>query len=135
MSTRRRRSSRRSRPFVAVNCGAIPNNLVDVSNGRFLGKTDLGDTLAEMKVRAKDKAFPFPYLDDGGVKQEVSRAYGLEALPTAVLVDTGGDVVERGVGWDARALEALLNEARRRAGHLAPFDGCACRCHARAAHA
>jgi peroxiredoxin len=57
-------------------------------------------------------AEPAPY--------EVSRAYGLEALPTAVLVDSGGDLVERGVGWDARALEALLNEARRRAGKDAP---------------
>jgi hypothetical protein len=26
---------------------------------------DLGDTLTEMKTRAKDKKFPFPYLYDG----------------------------------------------------------------------
>src|SRR5215210_7873619 len=38
-------------------------------------------------------AEPAPY--------EVSRAYGLEALPTAVLVDSGGEVAERRVGWDA----------------------------------
>jgi peroxiredoxin len=57
-------------------------------------------------------AQPAPY--------DVSREYGLQAVPTAVLVDPGGDVVERRVGWDAHALEALLNEARRRAGDDAP---------------
>ena len=30
-----------------------------------LGYTDLGDSLEDMKLRAKDKKFPFPYLYDG----------------------------------------------------------------------
>jgi hypothetical protein len=51
---------------------------------------------------------------------EVSRAYELEALPTAVLVDRSGDLVERHVGWDAEAIETLLNEARRRTGRDGP---------------
>src|SRR5438445_10370575 len=37
-----------------------------------LGYTDLSDTFAEMKIRAKHKMFNFPYLYDGD-KEEVSR--------------------------------------------------------------
>lgn len=51
-----------------------------------LGYTDLGDTLADMKIRAKDKAFNFPYIDDGDT-QKVSRAYGCKATPHAFLFD------------------------------------------------
>src|SRR5438477_2712317 len=40
-----------------------------------LGYTDMGDTFEEMKIRAKDHAFNFPYLDDGD-KQDTARAYG-----------------------------------------------------------
>jgi peroxiredoxin len=39
---------------------------------------------------------------------EVSRAYSLESLPTAVLVDGDGRQVERVVGWDAAGLRTLL---------------------------
>ena len=52
-----------------------------------LGYTDLSDSLEEMKVRAAEKKFPFPYLDDGGVKQEVSRAYGALATPHVFVFD------------------------------------------------
>ena len=51
-----------------------------------LGYTDLSDSLEEMKARAKDKAFNFPYLYDGD-KQEVSRAYGPVATPHVFLFD------------------------------------------------
>lgn len=40
-----------------------------------------------------------------------SRAYGLETLPTAVLVDPGGAERARCVGWDAAALQALFGAA------------------------
>jgi peroxiredoxin len=40
---------------------------------------------------------------------EVSRAYGLESLPTAVLVDPAGAQAGRVVGWDADSLGALLS--------------------------
>src|SRR6267142_1294646 len=40
-----------------------------------LGYTDLSDTLEEMKIRAKDKGFNFPYLYDGD-EQKVAHAYG-----------------------------------------------------------
>ena len=45
-----------------------------------LGYTDLGDTLEDMKIRAKDKKFPFPYLYDGD-EQKASVAYGPVATP------------------------------------------------------
>jgi thiol-disulfide isomerase/thioredoxin len=51
-----------------------------------LGYTDLGDTLEDMKVRARDRAFGFPYLYDGE-PGEASRAYGPVTTPHAFLFD------------------------------------------------
>jgi peroxiredoxin len=51
-----------------------------------LGYTDLGDSFDDMKKRAADKAFNFPYLYDGD-KGDVSRAYGPLATPHAFLFD------------------------------------------------
>jgi len=51
-----------------------------------LGYTDLSDTLDEMKIRAKDAEFNFPYLYDGDT-QEVSRAYGPNATPHVLIFD------------------------------------------------
>src|ERR1700685_4131557 len=42
--------------------------------------SDLGDTYEEMKIRAKEKKFNFPYLYDGKT-ETVSRAYGPIATP------------------------------------------------------
>jgi len=52
-----------------------------------LGYTDLGDSLADMKIRAKDKHFNFPYLYDGD-KQEVSKAYGPMTTPHVFIFDS-----------------------------------------------
>src|SRR2546428_1761845 len=51
-----------------------------------LGYTDLGDSFEEMKIRARDHAFNFPYLDDGD-KQETARAYGCKVTPHAFVFD------------------------------------------------
>src|SRR5947209_6348910 len=51
-----------------------------------LGYTDLSDSLAEMKIRARDKHFPFPYLYDGDT-QATSRAYGVLATPHIYVFD------------------------------------------------
>jgi peroxiredoxin len=61
--------------LVAINPNDAPSVRLDE-----LGYTDLGDTFEEMKQRAKDKHFPFPYLDDGQT-QETARAYGVVATP------------------------------------------------------
>ena len=83
-----------------------------------LGYTDLSDSLEEMKLRAKQKGFDFPYLYDGD-KQIVSRAYGVQATPHVFIFDQERklryvgriDDSERGndKSPDARnAIEALL---------------------------
>jgi peroxiredoxin len=51
-----------------------------------LGYTDLGDSFDDMKIRAKDENFNFPYLYDGET-ETVSRAYGPVATPHAFLFD------------------------------------------------
>ena len=45
-----------------------------------LGYSDLNDTYIEMRVRAKEKGFNFPYLYDG-LNQKVSAAYGPKTTP------------------------------------------------------
>jgi peroxiredoxin len=52
-----------------------------------LGYTDMSDSLDEMKVRAKDKGYNFPYLYDGD-KQEVSMAYGPVSTPHVFVFDS-----------------------------------------------
>ncbi len=51
-----------------------------------LGYTDVSDSLEEMKVRAEEQAFNFPYLYDGD-EQKVSRAYGPTATPHVFVFD------------------------------------------------
>jgi thiol-disulfide isomerase/thioredoxin len=51
-----------------------------------MGYTDLGDTLEEMKIRARDKKFPFPYLYDGD-DQKTALAYGPVATPHVFIFD------------------------------------------------
>jgi peroxiredoxin len=51
-----------------------------------LGYTDLGDSLEDMKIRAKDRKFSFPYLYDGET-QKASAAYGALATPHVFIFD------------------------------------------------
>ncbi|MVN20520.1 redoxin family protein [Mucilaginibacter arboris] len=51
-----------------------------------LGYTDLSDSFDEMKIRAKQKHFNFPYLYDGKT-QATSRAYGPAATPHVFIFD------------------------------------------------
>jgi peroxiredoxin len=85
-----------------------------------LGYTDMNDTLDEMKIRARDRGFTFPYLYDGD-HQQVSRAYGPVATPHVFIFDRDRklryagrvDDSENPAGisvHDTRnAIEALLN--------------------------
>ncbi|MBK9140681.1 MAG: redoxin domain-containing protein [Verrucomicrobia bacterium] len=52
-----------------------------------LGYADLGDSLADMKIRARDHAFNFPYLFGGGEFEAASRAYGPTATPHVFVFD------------------------------------------------
>ena len=51
-----------------------------------LGWTDLSDSFDEMKVRAKEQKFDFPYLYDGDT-EGVARAYGPVVTPHAFVFD------------------------------------------------
>ncbi len=84
-----------------------------------LGYTDLSDSLEEMKIRARDRKFTFPYLYDGD-GQAVSRAYGPTATPHVFIFDRNrklryagrvddSEKPDRVRSRDARnAIEALL---------------------------
>jgi peroxiredoxin len=56
-----------------------------------LGWADLSDSFAEMKIRAKDAEFNFPYLYDGDT-QDASRAYGAVATPHVFVFDAGREL-------------------------------------------
>jgi thiol-disulfide isomerase/thioredoxin len=51
-----------------------------------LGYTDLSDSFEEMKLRAKSRKFPFPYLYDGDT-QKTALAYGVLATPHVFIFD------------------------------------------------
>lgn len=53
-----------------------------------LGYTDLSDSFDEMKIRAKDHQFNFPYLYDGE-NSEISIKYGPQATPHVFIFDAG----------------------------------------------
>lgn len=83
-----------------------------------LGWTDLGDSLEEMKIRAKDQNFQFPYLYDGET-QKVATAYGVLATPHVFIFDADRKLRYQGridnsdvhevTSQDARnAIDALL---------------------------
>ncbi len=100
--------------FVAIN----PNNPAAVRLDE-LGYTDLDDTFESMKIRASDRHFNFPFLDDGPT-ESVSRLYGPVATPHVFLFDAArrlrfqgriddSEREELAKNFDTRnALEALL---------------------------
>ena len=51
-----------------------------------LGWSDVGDSFEDMKVRAKEKHFNFPYLYDGE-KETVSKQYGPVSTPHVFIFD------------------------------------------------
>ena len=51
-----------------------------------LGYTDLGDSFEDMKIRAKDRGYNYPYLYDGDT-EEASKKYGPVATPHAFVFD------------------------------------------------
>ena len=53
-----------------------------------LGYSDMSDSLEEMKIRAKDMEYNFPYLYDGD-EQKVSRLYGPARTPHVFIFDKG----------------------------------------------
>ena len=52
------------------------------------------ESLAEMKARAMEKGYPFPYLKDGD--SAIARAYGARVTPHVYMIDGGGTLRYRG---------------------------------------
>ncbi len=71
---------------ISISFVAISPNDPDAIPLEDLAYSDIGDSFEEMKIRAKDKIFNFPYLYDGK-NQEVSKKYGLQATPHVFIFD------------------------------------------------
>ena len=72
-----------------------------------LGYTDLSDSFEEMKIRAKDKKFNFPYLYDGETSS-TSMKYGPQATPHVFIFDKNRTLrytgrIDDGLGERGRA--------------------------------
>jgi peroxiredoxin len=65
--------------------GIMPNDPKSVRLDE-LGWSDMGDSFVEMKIRARDRHYNFPYLYDGE-SELVSRAYGPAATPHVFVFD------------------------------------------------
>jgi thiol-disulfide isomerase/thioredoxin len=52
------------------------------------------ESLAEMKARATEKGYPFPYLKDGN--SAIAHAYGARVTPHVYVIDGGGTLRYRG---------------------------------------
>jgi len=95
-----------------------PNSLQGL-NLSELGYSDMGDSFEEMKMRAEDKGFTFPYLYDGD-EQKTALAYGPVATPHCFVFDRemilrytgrvdGSEKPGTGKGEDVRnAIDAVL---------------------------
>ena len=64
----------------------ISSNAINALNYSELGYSDMGDSFEDMKLRAVDKQFTFPYLYDGDY-QKIALAYGPVATPHSFVFD------------------------------------------------
>jgi thiol-disulfide isomerase/thioredoxin len=76
-----------------------------------LGYTDVSDSLDEMKLRAAERKFPFPYLDDGAT-QKVAHTYGVLATPHVFIFDSQRKLRYQGRVDDSDVREVKSHDAR-----------------------
>jgi peroxiredoxin len=76
-----------------------------------LGYTDLGDSFSDMKLRAKERGFAFPYLFDGAT-QKTAAAYGVIATPQVFLFDRDRKLRYVGRIDDSEVREVTSHDAR-----------------------
>src|SRR3954451_617927 len=91
-----------------------------------LGYTDLSDSLEEMKIRAKERGFKFPYLYDGET-QSTAKAYGVVATPHVFICDAQRKLRYVGAIDDSEIHEVQHHYARHAieamlAGKSVPLD-------------
>jgi thiol-disulfide isomerase/thioredoxin len=72
-----------------------------------LGYTDLGDSLEDMKLRAADRGYNFPFLLGGGEHEAASRAYGPVATPHVFVFDASRALRYQGRIDDAERIEFM----------------------------
>jgi peroxiredoxin len=77
-----------------------------------LGWTDLSDSFPEMKIRAKDHGYNFPYLYDGDT-ESVSRAYGPTATPHVFVFDSARKLRYAGAIDDSQRIEKVTKNYLR----------------------
>jgi peroxiredoxin len=77
-----------------------------------LGYTDLGDSFEEMKIRARDRHFNFPYLNDGET-EAVARAYGPVATPHVFVFDAKRKLRYAGAIDDSERIEHVTKHYLR----------------------
>jgi thiol-disulfide isomerase/thioredoxin len=77
-----------------------------------LAWTDLSDSFLEMKIRAKDRGFNFPYLYDGDT-ETVSRAYGPVATPHVFVFDRARKLRYAGAIDDSERVEKVTKRYLR----------------------
>ncbi|HEV2946669.1 MAG TPA: redoxin domain-containing protein [Gemmataceae bacterium] len=82
-----------------------------------LGYTDLSDSFEEMKLRAKERKFPFPYLYDGDT-QKTATAYGVLATPHVFIFDQERKLRYVGRIDDAEVKTVKSHDARNALGAL-----------------
>jgi len=76
-----------------------------------LGYSDLGDTLADMKIRAREANYKYRYLYDGE-NQKVSLAYGVLATPHVFIFDQARELRYKGRIDDSEVKTPTSNDAR-----------------------
>jgi len=76
-----------------------------------LGYTDVGDSFEDMKVRSKEKPYPFPYLYDGET-QKTSLTYGVLATPHVFVFDRDRKLRYNGRIDDAEVKPPKSHDAR-----------------------
>ncbi|MEJ2703245.1 MAG: redoxin domain-containing protein [Sedimentisphaerales bacterium] len=79
-----------------------------------LGYTDISDSFEEMKLRAKDMVYNFPYLYDGD-DQKVSRSYGPQRTPHVFIFDKERTLRYVGRVDDSEKPQFVKSEDARRA--------------------
>jgi peroxiredoxin len=79
-----------------------------------LGWTDLSDSFEEMKLRAHDRQFNYPYLYDGDT-ETVARAYGPVATPHAFVFDAARKLRYAGAVDDSERVQRVSKHYVREA--------------------
>jgi len=93
--------------------GIAPNDPQALSLSELV-YSDLSDSFAELKIRAQERGFNFPYLYDGD-NQKVSRAYGPVSTPHVFIFDQARKLRYAGRIDDSENIAAVTRQDARNA--------------------